>query len=577
MSTDAPLLSADAPVDSILTDAGSVSEHFREAIEATSDYVFTIDIEGDLLYMNRAARALFGLSATEDVAGTNAMEFYSPWVRSMLVDDALRSVINDGSWQGEVSLRRPDGFEVPVSQVTFAHYDDGGIANAITSIARDLTNQKAVEAELRAQAFYDMLTGLPNRMRFGELIGEALKRAEVDHTPVAVAVCDLNAFKMVNESLGHEAGDRLLIAVADRLQGALGPTDQLGRVVGDVFAILCEGDVPTDLAALGPRVQSVLERSFRLQGREVYLSASVGLTSAHRRDTSAEKLLREAESAVERAKSFGRGRCCVFDGSLRIWTEERLEIERALREGIANDEISVVFQPEFDVATGRFVGAEALARWDHPERGQIHPLSFISLAEETGLIMPLGEIVLRNALRQLSEWAQLGSEVFVAINISARQLSQPGFLERLGDRIVDVDTGDGVLALEITESALADSSHDTVAALAGLRELGAQIVMDDFGTGYSSLAYLKTFPLDVLKIDRSFVTNLPDDAVDRAIVRATLEMAHALGLKVVAEGVESQTHLELLADMGCDIAQGFHLGRPEPAARLRHLVVTGRP
>ena len=451
------------------------------------------------------------------------------------------------------------------------------LVELMVHLAAIAIERNAYESRLAYQAHHDPLTGLPNRMLFLEFLVLASARSRRFHSRVAVLFLDLDRFKFVNDSLGHDAGDRLLVALGERLSEAVRPGDTVARFGGDEFVVLCEdlsGPDPRRQATdVADRLLAVIGEPFLLDGDEHYLSASIGIALARSGDERPEALLRDADSAMYRAKDRGKARWELFDEAMRASALERVEIENALHRAIDREEFRVVYQPVVALTDGRCIGAEALVRWQHPERGLLTPGEFVDLAEESGLIVPVGIWVLDAACHQAAEWQAHvdAGEFVVSVNLSGRQLAHPDTPDHVAHALATSGIDPARLALEITESVLMDDADTTMAAIGALKDLGVGLSIDDFGTGYSSLGYLKRFPVDTVKIDRSFVAGLGDKPEDSAIVAAVVSLGHALDLTVVAEGVETARQRDELAALDCDAAQGFLFSQPEPAARLNGL------
>ena len=452
------------------------------------------------------------------------------------------------------------------------------VRSDLESTNRDLTARERQQlhdlvesqAQLAYQALHDSLTGLPNRLLLAHCLAQALEH----HRGVAVLFVDLDRFKIVNDSQGHAAGDLLLVAAAARLRAAVRRQDTVARFGGDEFVIICEDVTPTYYAKLlAGRISQAFREPFVVEGQEVFLSVSVGVAVAGR-DDSYEELLRDADAAMYRAKESGRSRFVIFDERMRTEAAARLEIESSLHRAIERGELQLNYQPVIEIATGRIDGVEALVRWEHPQQGLLKPSSFIPLAEETGLIVPVGAWVLHEALRQWSVWRRYsdGEPRTLAVNLSARQLRDPNLAATVRQALARYGVSPWELCLELTESSFMEDVESHGRTLAELRAFGVQLAIDDFGTGYSSLTYLQRFPVTILKIDRSFVRGLGRDASDEAIVESVIHLAHALGLRVVAEGVETPDQLAALHRLGCDVAQGYYLGRPVPAAEIDGLL-----
>jgi diguanylate cyclase (GGDEF)-like protein len=433
-----------------------------------------------------------------------------------------------------------------------------------------LTDARMV-ADAMHQAVHDALTGLPNRTLFTDRVEHALAVARRRGTMVAVLFFDLDNFKVVNDSLGHHAGDELLVAVAGRLSGALRATDTVARFGGDEFGVLLE-DVKheRDAVRVAEQVAELFRTPFRVAADQHVVTASIGIALSGRRGDSPTALIRDADAAMYRAKLRGRAGYEVFDDEMRARAVERMSVEGKLRDAVANDELRLVFQPIVSLDDGRILGAEALVRWQHPERGLLGPGEFIGIAEESGLIATIGDWVLTNACREAASWP--GEEpLTVSVNLSPRQVN-PRLIDSVASAITDSSLEPERLALEITEGVLLEDSDASRGTLKALKALGVHLVLDDFGTGYSSLNYLKRLPLDGIKIDRSFIGGLGTDADDTAIVSAVAGMASSLGLTLIAEGVETAAQVRELQRLSCQRAQGYHFGRPMAPEIFRDIV-----
>jgi diguanylate cyclase (GGDEF)-like protein len=436
-----------------------------------------------------------------------------------------------------------------------------------------------VEEEIRHRVLHDPLTGLPNRTLALDRLASGLARRRRDGGTVAVLLLDLDQFKLVNDSLGHEAGDELLTRLAPRLHDAVRPADTVARLGGDEFVVICEDlDGPRAAIQVAERLAAAVSQPLVLGEEEHFASASIGIALADTADADARMLIRDADAAMYRAKERGRGRYELFDEMLRHRVLVRLRTESELRRALERDELRIHYQPVVDLREDRIAAVEALVRWEHPQRGLLEPVDFIRVAEDTGLIVPLGDLVLTKACRDVADWQRRfnGSErpLGLCVNASARQLADSAFPARVAEIARRSGLAPGSLALEITEGVLMEEAHSPVTVLTRMRDYGLGLMLDDFGTGYSGLSYLKRFPLDVLKIDRSFVAGLGTDEEDSAIVAAVIGMARTLGLSVVAEGVENREQVGQLLRLGCDRAQGFLFAPPIPADRIEPMMTT---
>lgn len=474
-----------------------------------------------------------------------------------------------------------DGRERILHQEGEVLIDGSSQASALEGVVIDVTEQRQAQDQLHNLANYDRLTGLPNRLSFLDLLRHALERDDRAAMGVGVAMLDLDHFKQVNESLGHDLGDQLLKAIADRLLHCLRKGDfvareredhsrTVARQGGDEFLImLSDMHEAHYVARVARRIIEAFARPFPVGGQEIYITPSIGIAMSSCNAVEGEKMIRQAEIAMYNAKRRGRNNFQFFDGSMQSAVQRRFEMERSLRKALSRDELVLYYQPLVNAQTRAFVGVEALLRWDHPKRGLLAADEFVPLAEETGLIVPMGRWVLRTACEQLGRWRKQGvGPIRMSVNLSPREIRAAGFLVSLAQTLEETDTPPEWLELELTERGVMQNDRETLDTLRRIKEMGVRLAVDDFGTGHTTFHYLKHFPLDTLKIDKSFTRGIASDQKDAAITLALLAMAHRLRLNVVAEGVENEAQMSFLGDNHCDQVQGFLFGKPIPARRL---------
>lgn len=486
----------------------------------------------------------------------------------------LKQLSQRGTWEGELWLKRRDGEHYPAWVGITAVLDDEGDLASYVCFFSDISERKASEQRIHRLAYYDALTHLPNRTLFQDRLYSALQHAERQQAWVVLMFLDLDRFKPINDSLGHAAGDRMLKEMALRLLGCVDEDDTVARMGGDEFTLLLQPR-PTQQAALNQAIHvaeqilASLVKPFVLEGREFFVTASIGIALSPQDGNELSQLMKNADTAMYHAKERGKNNFQFYQVDMNASALERLELESDLRHALEQGEFTLYYQPQFSGDGKRLTGAEALLRWRHPRRGLVPPVEFIPVLEELGLVVEIGDWVLKEACRQLREWHLARVRVpKVSVNISARQFSDGQLGTRIAGILQETGLPPACLELELTESILMREVSEAMQILAGLKRLGLSIAVDDFGTGYSSLNYLKQFPIDVLKIDRTFVDGLPSGEQDAQIARAIIAMAHSLNLSVIAEGVETHEQLEFLREHGCDEVQGYLFGRPMPATRF---------
>jgi diguanylate cyclase (GGDEF)-like protein len=487
----------------------------------------------------------------------------------------MRRLVADSSdgYRIEKRYRHTDGREVWVSVSVSCVRDEEGQPSYLIGQVEDVTERRALRERLAYAAIHDPLTALPNRVLFMDRLETSLSRAARHGRQVAVIFLDLDRFKLVNDGMGHAAGDRLLETVAARLERVMRPSDTVARFGGDEFVVLCD-EIGGEAVAvqMAQRLIDALRPPVSLAEGEIFVTASLGLALSGGDRDSAASLLRDADTAMYMAKEHGRARIEVFDPKSHGVVLDKIRMRSDLHGALERGEFRVYYQPIVELATGRVSGVEALLRWQHPERGLLHPGEFLSMTEESGLIAPIGAWVLEESCRQAVAWAQArrnegmsGDPISISVNLSPRQLVEPDLVDDVAGIVARSGIDPGSVWLEITEGALAADTESTLAVLHRLRALGIRLAIDDFGTGYASLGYLKSFPVEVLKIDRSFMVGLGRGTEDATIVRSVVALARSLGLDCVAEGIERPQQLEELRALGCAYVQGFLLGVPLPA------------
>jgi len=552
------------------TEAESSRSYLDNIINSMVEALYVTDLDNTILMINQAACTMLDASS-EQVLGRHCASFFaSPGQQEEMLVEMLRTgAVNEE----EALLKTRDGDIIPVA-LSGSVLRSGGDVRGIVWLAHDIRERKQAEEDVRRLAFFDSLTDLPNRTLFLDRCNQAINMAGRDNTVIALLLFDLDNFKEINESLGHGVGDQLLQAVALRLQEGIRRSDTLARLGGDEF-ILMMPNAPDfrSISVVAQKLLGLLTLPFDLEGKELFISASIGVTMFPTDGKESDSLLSHADLALYAAKEKGRNAFCFYSEQMDQTTQERRELEARLRQALQNKEFFLDYQPQYDLTGNRLVSVEALARWRDPERGLIPPDKFIRIAEEAGHIHQLGEWVLLEACRQAQQWQNDGfAPIRVAVNLSGKQFQQANIIDIIDRVLAETSLDPHLLELELTESILMEKAQDTVSILVDFKVRGIKLAIDDFGTGYSSLSYLKFFPLDRLKIDRSFVRDIAEDPDDAAIVNAIIGLSHSLGLKVIAEGVETEEQLSFLKKQGCDEVQGYYFARPLSPEKVAELL-----
>jgi diguanylate cyclase (GGDEF)-like protein/PAS domain S-box-containing protein len=548
---------------------------FGWLVRNSSDFIMAVDSKGTIDYVSPSVERLLR-SPAHGLLGTLLTDLAHPEDVEALGSLISQAMSHPGRRvSGEWRLRQADGTWLPVETVASSGTGDPDTTGVVLN-TRDLQERKALEQKLTFQAFHDPLTRLANRNLFRERVQHALDRRQVSE--IAVLFIDLDNFKTINDSLGHAAGDHVLVETAHRVRSTLRTEDTAARLGGDEFAVLLEDADVTAAARVAERIRGALGTPFWVLGQEVYISASIGI--AIRRDgDAAGELLRNADVAMYTAKSKGKACFEIFEPAMHDAVVARLGMEAELRRALEREEFVVHYQPIVKLETGEIIGAEALVRWMHPTRGMVPPLEFIPLAEETGLIVPLGGWILRQACRQLAEWQKLRGDAGVPfvmnVNLSSRQLVRDVIADEVAAAVDESGIRASWLVLEVTETVLMADPVAAAVALKHIRDLGVRVALDDFGSGYSSLSHLRRFPIDIVKIDKSFVDDVARDGVESAIARGIIELGRAMSIQTVAEGIEADDQAEMLRSLGCDLGQGFFFARPLAAADWAGLLACG--
>ena len=555
----------------------------RATLDSLSAHIAIVDASGEILLTNEAWRRFAranGTSPREVSEGANYLEVCDAAAGAGLEEartfgEGLRSVLDGRSSEFAVEYPCPSPTEERWFVARATRFLAGTVGKAAVVVHEDVTERKLAEEAIAHQALHDPLTDLPNRRLLQDRLEHALSRAERDGSTVAVFYLDLEGFKAVNDEFGHEAGDRLLVAVAERIKNLLRYEDTLARFGGDEFAVLLERvENPSEALRVAHRIAESLREPFGVSDYRVSVNTSIGIALGDANTDDPEAMLREADTAMYRAKEQGPGRYEVFDPAMQARAQHRLEMEAELRRAVEQEEFVLHYQPMVSLRDGGMVGFEALLRWQHPKKGLLLPSAFLPLAEETDQIVPIDGWVLQEVCRQAKRWEgdhPSDSPTKMNVNLSARQLKGGGLARTIERTLTRVALEIHTLGLDITEGFLLEASVDNARTLDDLKKMGIRLDLDDFGTGYSSLSYLKDFPVHGVKLDKSFVEGLGEDATGPALVRKIIDLCHTLGLEVLAEGIETPEQAALLKEMGCDLGQGYYFAHPLPSEEFAEL------
>lgn len=544
---------------------------FENAIEG----IFRTTLDGRYVDANPALARIYGFDSPAELMQSLCDIRNQLYVQAHRRDDFIELIKARGIVSSfESQVYRKSGEVIWISENARAVYDEAGRVVCYEGTVEDVTERKLYQTRIEQQANYDILTGLANRSLLNDRLSQAIRAATSYGTRLAVVFVDLDRFKYINDSLGHHVGDELLRAMAERLKASVRDSDTVARLGGDEFILLIGGHGdPEAIAAVLERMLADISEPWTIPQGDFNVTCSIGVALYPDDGTTAETLLKHADSAMYRAKEKGRNNFQFFTSEINALITERLELENKLRRALERNQFSLKYQPRVDMSTRKIVGVEALLRWNLPDQEAVPPSRFIPIAEEIGLIVPIGKWVLRIACEQAKAWQQLGfPEVIMSVNVSARQFRQDSLVATIAEVLRETALEPRCLEIEITESTVMHDAEQFISMLGELNDLGVQIALDDFGTGYSSLSYLKRFPVDRLKVDRSFVQDIATDTDDATIVRTIVALGHNLGLKVVAEGVETEQQIEFLRDNLCDELQGFYFGAPMDATELVSLL-----
>lgn len=558
----------------------------NSVINSTPDLIFYKDYlnqEGRYVGCNNAFSKFAGKS-NEEITGHTDIELFGEELgnffreKDKLVFEKAKTVINE-EW-----VEYPDGSKVLFSTSKAPFYNENQMIIGVMGVSRDITKQKTIENELREQksildyqAHHDALTGLPNRILFNDRLVQSIEKAKRNNTKIALLFIDLDHFKEVNDSLGHDIGDEILKEVTHRLSKTIRDEDTVARLGGDEFTVILEELIQgQDVSSVATKILKSLAKSMNVNDNILYVSSSIGVSIYPDDGTSAQDLLKYADSAMYKAKDEGRNNFQYYNSTMTELALERVVMETSLRAALKNNELVVYYQPQVNGTTNKLIGMEALVRWQHPTMGLVSPAKFIPLAESTGLIIELDRYVMKTALTQVSEWYKEGlNPGILSMNLAVKQLDQEDFVSMFQQLIKETNCKEKWLELEVTEGGIMTHPEKAIVTLQAISDLGIEVAVDDFGTGYSSLAYLKRLPIDKLKIDQAFVRGLPDDEEDAGITKAVIALAKSLNLKVIAEGVETKEQKDFLVEHGCNNIQGYFYSKPIPAKEFENILKNG--
>jgi diguanylate cyclase (GGDEF)-like protein/PAS domain S-box-containing protein len=546
------------PTSALPLSAGQVIDNILEAVMVT-------DANAQIVSVNAAFTRVTGYTP-EEVVGKTPRMLKSGEHKPVFYTKMWATLAKNGSWQGEITNRHKSGEPYLEWLTISAIKDEQNVITHYLAVFNDISKHKRAQETIRHMAYYDALTDLPNRALFRDELRAALVNAERQNTMIGVLFLDLDRVKVINDTLGHDMGDRLLRGVAERLKRVIRPGDLVARLGGDEFMVLLTAvDQKSEILSITEKILTSIRPPFLFEHHELFTTASIGISAFPHDGRDAETLLKNADAAMYRAKRRGRNNYQVFDPTMKVEVFQQLALDNGLRRALERNEFIVHYQPQIDLLTGHIVGMEALVRWQHPELGLIPPSTFIQWAEDSGLIIPIGERVLRMACEQNKQWMENGHHhLKVGVNVSAKQMRESNIIETVSKVLKETGLPPDCLELELTESVIMDLSGQAMTVPLELKAMGVGFSIDDFGTGYSSLNYLKRLPVNTLKMDQSFVRDLTVDSNDAAIATAVIGLGHGLNLNVLAEGVETQGQIDYLRGLKCDQVQGFVVSEPVP-------------